>query len=367
MKIAFLTSSIGLYGAEKVVLSLAARLQASGCQITLINLSNPAQKNNEIIQEAERLGIKTKLLPCYGRFDFKAIKELSKYIEEVKFDVIHSQGYKSNFYALLSSHSKKVKLVSTCHNWTSNSFKMKIYEFLDKQILRRFDKVVAVSGQIYQRLKKSGITEDKLKIIYNGIAIPKQKNNLTDLRKEYNVSADKRCVGTIGRLSKEKGQGFLLRAIKKLIEQKYNLALFIIGEGDLKNKLQKEAIALGINDRVYFTGYRSDIGNVLTSLDIFVLPSLKEGTPIVLLEAMLAKKIIVASNVGAIPQILEKNGFLCMPGDEDSLSESIRKALLLSKIEAETMGNYAHSFILEKYSQGQMVHKYEKVYQDLLV
>lgn len=367
MKILYLISSNGLYGAEKVVLTLAKGIQAKGHQVIIANIGKETGQEAAIIKEAKSKEIKGIEFSCHSRVNSKTIRDIRDYLLEQKIDIVHSHGYKSNYFALKAIKGTNIKLVATCHNWTSNSLKMKFYEYVDKRILKKFNQVIAVSSQIYQKLITAKVPENQLKLIYNGIEVQDINPSIEAIKAEYHVSQDTKCIGTIGRLSPEKGQIYLIRAFKQFLGKGSKAILVIVGEGPLKENLQQEAIRLDIGNKVIFTGYRADSGNILALLDVFVLPSLKEGVPMILLEAMLANKVIVATEVGEVPKVLGTNGILCAPGDESLLASSINKALLMSIEEQTRMGEKAHNTVTKEYSQDKMVAEYEKIYQGSLI
>ena len=159
-------------------------------------------------------------------------------------------------------------------------------------------------------LLKSGISK-KISLIENGVNLERfQVNgNGENLRKEFGIDMTHKIIGSVGRLTEEKGHTYFLKAAKKILDLNNNCFFMIIGDGELRKKLEDEAKDLGINKRIIFTGKRTDIPELLSVMDIFVLPSLTEGQPMALLEAMAAKKPVIATTVGDIPKIL-KNGEL---------------------------------------------------------
>jgi glycosyltransferase involved in cell wall biosynthesis len=366
LKILFLISSKGLYGAEKVVLTLAEGMRDKGHQAIIANICKTGDKETAIVREANSKRIESIVFPCRKRIDSRTIRDVKTYVTEQKVDILHSHGYKSNYFASEAARGINLRLVATCHNWTSNNLKMKLYEYIDKKILKKYDQVIAVSSQIRQKLIKGNVPENKIRVIYNGISIKENDPGFGLFKMEYPVPQDVKCIGTIGRLSPEKDQMLLIRAFKKLLENGLNAVLFIVGEGPQNKELHKEAMKLNIVDKVYFTGYRGDVKNILEALDVFVLPSLKEGVPMILLEAMLAKKVIVATEVGEVPSILGVNGVLCPPGNQNLLESSINRAILMSTEEKAKIGENAYNIVIERYSQNKMVVEYEKVYQGLL-
>lgn len=365
LQILQLISSAGFFGAENVLLELSAELKRLGHSVTIGIFKNLHSPNLELLEKAKEYSLNTQVFECNGRFDLKTVSMISSYVRENSVDIIHSHGYKSNIYAVLSNIKNKKPLVSTCHNWINSNAIMGFYTFLDKFFLKRFDAVISVSTPVKELLLKSGISKKKISLIENGVNLERfQVNgNGENLRKEFGIDSNYKIIGTVGRLTKEKGHTYFLKAAKKILDSNNDCFFIIIGDGELRKKLEDEAKALGINKRVIFTGKRTDIPELLSVMDIFVLPSLTEGQPMALLEAMAAKKPVIASTVGDIPKILKNGelGILAPPCNPDAIAEGMLSYLNNSK-KAEQIALMAYSEITENFSSARMAREYLKIY-----
>ena len=294
MKVLQLISSRGFFGAENVVAELACSLEASGDSVIVGVFNNRHTGDagsSELAEQAAKRGLRTKSFECGGRIDLRTVGAIRRFCRENGVEVIHSHGYKSNIYSYLANRSLKKRLVTTCHNWINASSRMSIYTKLDKFFLKRFDIVAAVSEDVKNQLLKAGIDPKKLRVIGNGINLEKFSkagSARQKTRESLGIPGDAVVVGTVGRLSPEKGYGFFLEAAKEVIAKKKNCFFLFVGDGEIRGSLEEKATALGIAGRVVFAGKRSDIPEVLSAMDVFVLSSLTEGQPMALLEAMAA-------------------------------------------------------------------------------
>ena len=369
MRILQLISSSGFFGAEKVMLQLSGLLSDSGYEVYSGVLSNKAGSHMDFVRAAEKKGMRVKVFDCRGKFDVRAIKKLRTFIKKEQIDLVHSHGYKSNFYVLAAACGLNIKKVTTCHNWISCSSKMKVYEYIDKFLLRNFDQVAAVSENVRNEIYAAGVSVDKVDLIKNGIDIDTYAfcSQKPDLKKSFGISAGDLVVGSVGRLSEEKGHEYLIKAFSQVVIDHPDYKLLIVGDGVLRESLELLVRSLEIQDKVIFTGIRDDIPELLNIMDIFVLPSLTEGMPLALLEAMAAGKVVIASKVGEIPDIIDDqfNGGLVSPKDIDALSRAIAK-LIKSGETRKTFGDRACEKVNSNFSAQNMAQQYMCLYGSVL-
>ena len=367
-KILQLRSSVGFFGAENVIAELSKQLSEYGYHTIIGVLENSKSPHIELAKVAEQYNLETKIFKCTGQFDFSTAISIRTFIKEQDIDIIHSHGYKANFYALLATLIKNVSLIATCHPWIKINLKVKIYSWFDKLLLNRFNRIVVISEEIKQDILKSGVSENKVTVIDNGIDISRfsNKHKSNDFLKEYNIKPAKKIIGTIGRLSEEKGQKFFIEAAKVLLEKYPDLFFMIVGDGPLKEELQTKALHYRIQDHLIFTGISDNIPKILAGMDIFVLPSLTEGLPMVLLEAMAAKKPIIATDVGAIPRVISdrKSGHLIKPGNTNELIEALT-ILLNDQSYTSRIAQNGYETAINKYSAKEMTKKYVEIYEQL--
>jgi len=363
MKILHLRSSIGLYGAERVILSLCKSC-SSDVQPVICCLNNLHNPHLELLDEAEKDGIETIKLDYKGKIDLKAVKRLRKILISNKIDIVHSHEYKSDIISYLATLGLNIGRIVTAHSWHSTSSQLKIYEALDRWVIRKMDKVISVSNEINDKLISIGINKKKLKAIINGISI--ESETVKDLRSEFGLK-DEPVLGIIARLSEEKGHDYLLRSVRQIAQVYPKVKLLIVGDGPLRQELEQKADSLGVNDNVIFTGFRSDIDRIYSTVDIVVSSSLSEGTPINLMEAMVQKKAIVATDVGNVRSLIKNfdTGIITRTRDQISIANAIIN-LLGNKNQQQKLGNNAYNLIKKEFSAEVMAGKYETVYNENL-
>ena len=369
MRILHLISSKGLYGAERVVIELSKGLKKiKDCRPIIGVINNTYNSHVEMIDEANESQVESVVFPCSSQFDFKTILLIRKYVKANNIDLIHCHGYKSNFYGLFASGSG-VRTISTNHNWLTSHWKLKIYCFLDSLWMRYFNEIVAVSDEVKKDMMRYKVPRRKIHIIDNGI--DPDRFDLTDsgeaVRREFDLDRSVNVIGIIGNLGYEKGHQYLLMAAKEIVEIEKAVKILIIGGGSLRTHLENETARLGLSNNVIFAGYRKDIPDIISALDIFVIPSVKEGLPMVLLEAMAAKKPVVASKVGAIPKVIldDSLGILVEPGNVSQLTQAIL-SLINDVDKAKQTGLNGYNRVKEFFSSDVMAGNYYSLYKEIL-
>lgn len=366
MKILQLISSIGFFGAENVMVQLTKELKRTDDIIPVAGIiENEATPHREVVEICAKVGIDTATFLCQKKFDLNTIKTLREYLKYNKIDIIHSHGYKSNLYGYFSTIGLPVKRVATCHNWIGDSLKMKIYAVLDKYFLKQFNYVVAVSDDVQGKIKAAGIQTLKTKKIDNGIDICAFKKNesLTTLKNDIGIPEDSVVIGCVGRISEEKGHRFLLSVVADIVELYPKVHFVFVGDGVLRESLEKEYNS----SHIIFTGLREDVCDLYQCMDIFVLPSLTEGLPMVLLEAMASGLPVVATRVGAIPTVVQdgKSGLIVSTGNAIEIKQAILN-ILGDMAHSKKMGIKGREIIEKHYSSSKMAAEYINIYQNIL-
>ena len=363
-----LISSSGFLGAENVVLELAKESKKAGFWVTVGILENRNNLHMELVKRAKGEGLKVQIFPCKGRFDTRTIPSIRSFINSEQPSILHSHGYKSNFYALAANRGK-ILWVVTNHLWKRTTFTLKVYAYLDSLLIRRADKVIAVSDEIADEMKTKGISASKILVIDNGIDLQKFTNQTrnNELRKSFGFNGNHKIIGTVASLTEEKGHIYLIEAALQVIYKYPECRFLIVGDGGQRKFLEGKTADLGLTDKVIFTGSRKDVPEILSMLDAFLLPSLKEGLPMALLEAMAAKVPVIASSVGAIPDVIKDgmNGMLIPPKNSDAIAKVI--AIMLSNGDStKEMAQKAFEKVRDHYSSKQMADKYLAVYKEML-
>jgi len=227
-------------------------------------------------------------------------------------------------------------------------------------------KFIAVSADLEHWLvDKVGISEKKVTLIYNGIDT--KQFNLTTPPLDLSTIKNSFVIGTVARLTTIKDQKTLIKAFKQTLDNlitKKDLRLLIVGDGPCMDQLQQLAESLVISDKVLFTGARTDVSELLSSMNLFALPSLSEGTPMCVLEAMACKIPIVASDVGGLPELITegKNGILVPVGNVLKFAEAFI-FYVNHPDELAEQGELARNLVLEKFSQKSMAKQYLHEYK----
>lgn len=232
---------------------------------------------------------------------------------------------------------------------------------LERSLLHAVDRVVVVSELILPQLRRFGLRAD---VIYNGIDLEPFDHPPSNLRQKMN-SCGRPIIGAIGRLAPQKGLHFLLQAAPAVLQDDSNTLFVFVGDGPERNALEAEARRLRIQDSVCFLGVREDIPELLSAMDIVAMPSLSEGLPMALLEAMASRKPVVATRVGAIPQVIQErvNGVMLNPGDVSGLAAALCELLKCGELR-RTLGENARRTMEDRFSAASMAKQYLGVYRE---
>lgn len=368
-RVVHLRGSDAMLGAERVVLELSARTQEFGYESIIAALQSELSPKPELIRAAAAAGIQTEILLCQGRFDPTVFKRLRELLQRQQADLLHCHGYKENFYGLLARHG--LPCVTTNHLWKRNSRALHLYCWLDAKLSRHFDHVVAVSAPIQQELLAAGVPAAKISRIANGIDTapfqqPLSAAQRATVRASLGIGPERLAVGMVSRLGVEKGHAYALEAIAALSARYPRLLLAIVGTGPLLAELQTTVLRLGLGQQVIFCGQRSDIADVVRAFDLFLLPSLAEGLPMALLEAMAAGLPTVATQVGDVTAAIEHevSGLLTPPGDAAALAEALERLLASAQLRQQ-LGRAGAAVIEQHFSARQMAHQYCRLYDRL--
>jgi glycosyltransferase involved in cell wall biosynthesis len=380
MKVLHIIDSGGLYGAEVMLLNLAGEQARLGLEPVIGSIGEPHIVEKPLEAEALRRGLRVEKFRMRPGFNVPGALKVLRFAWREKCDVLHSHGYKGNIlFGLIPQIVRKIPLVSTIHGYTSvNGFsRISLYERLDSLSLRFVDAVVLVEQLMrsHPRLKKlSGV---KLKVVNNGIpALPDSPVSplaiLTNQQFDYLEKTIVKfcqqgfCIGVVGRLSQEKGLDILMEALSALVAEGRDLRMVIMGEGEQRADLENKAANLGLGERLMMAGYVAGAERYLAHLSLFALPSLTEGLPMVLLEAMAAEVPIVASRVGGIPAVLDEGrvGILVPARDVAALKKGIRSVMddpCAARQRAARAAERVHAF----YTSKAMAEGYIRIYRQV--
>jgi glycosyltransferase involved in cell wall biosynthesis len=364
MNILQLISSGGMYGAEAMLVNLASSLEQLGCRCVVGVFANQHRPHTEIAERARARGLTVELVHCGGRLDRRALARIRKIIQERHIEIVHTHGYKAAVYGYLATRKSEVARVATCHNWPNKALHMQMYAWVERVILGRFQRIVAVSEPVAKMLGRF-VRRDNLLVIANGIDVECFSHAVPTLSEV--LPGKRHVVAMVGRLVPGKGPEVLLYAARSLLCAHPNVAVVFVGDGPCKDSLQHLAYEMGVASSVVFAGERNDMPGVYASLDVLVLPSLDEGMPMTVLEAMAAGKPVVASNVGGISKAVVhgETGLLVPAGQVAALAQAISR-LLTDRQLAVTLGNAGRKRAAELFSAVSMAEQYRHTYCEAL-
>ena len=294
-----------------------------------------------------------------GAMDFSVVRQLIKICRENNINIWHGHDYKSNAIGLLASRFHKLKLVTTVHGWVHHTSRTPLYYAIDKFCLKRYDKVICVSNDLYDQCQKLGVKTSRLVLIENAIDIQQFK---PVKRSEDGLIK----IGAVGRLEEEKGFAPLIETVAELSKKHPEIRLTIFGEGTLRSELESLIARLGVKDIVSLPGFEQNLINLYSSLDIFVLNSLREGLPNVCLEAMAMGVPMVASAVAGVPKLVENgvNGLVFPVADKDALQTALT-SLIESPQLRQQLAHNARTTVEQRFSFDKRMEKMRALYDSL--
>jgi len=379
MKILHIIDSGGLYGAEMVLLNLVAEQIKLGLHPTIAGIGEKHISEKPLETEALKRGFKVKKIRMFPGPNLAGALEVLRYAHSNGFDLLHSHGYKGNVaFGFMPGKFRRIPLVSTAHGWTSTKglTKNRIYEWLDTLSFKFIDAVILVSNAMKYHPRLKSLNGNNIHVIPNGIPIPdnhapSQLPNFSSSKgfdkKIIDFCQNAYTIGSIGRLSTEKGYKYLIEALSLLVKKGIDACLVIIGEGYERGLLEELVAQLGLKDRILLPGYRDNAQYYIPFFKVFLISSLTEGLPITLLEAMQAKVSIVATKVGGIPEVLHngQGGLLVEPCNSKSLAEAILLIHNNSKL-VKKLTSAAYAKATSDYSSEKMALQYLNIYRKVL-
>ncbi|HRA99083.1 MAG TPA: glycosyltransferase [Ignavibacteria bacterium] len=316
---------------------IISNLSLGGAQVLLFDILHYLSKKNDLeiyvitidsgeyIEKFKKAGIKVFDLMEKGLVNPKIYFKMKKLLKYLNPDIVHTHLNKADFYGRIAAKKTGVKLIySTCHNYSTHHKgadvnKISIFDYIDNFVVKYSGSYLIAISEI---VKKYLINRDKrfdsiTDVIYNGVNISKknyqlEENEIDLLRIKYNVSKDDFLICLSGRFDKQKGHLFLLDALSEKIKERKNIKIIMPGDGILKKEVENYISKNDLNEFVILPGFHKDIEKIIEISDLTIVPSLWEGFGLVVIESMVKKKVVLASDTGGIPEIIEhgENGYL---------------------------------------------------------
>ncbi len=310
----------GWRGGERQTLLLARGLHALGHRSVLC-----APAAGTLFAEAVRAGIETIDVPLRAEFDLFSVVKLRKAVRATRPHVVHTHTGHAHTTGLLATCGMRgTKLVVSRRvdfHMRKNAFSRLKYRS------SRVDKILAISNAVRDILLSDGVPAEKIGLAYSGIDLEKFSAEPRDngARDELGMPSDAIVAGCVAALVDHKAHDVLIRAAQSACARVPGLHMLLVGKGPLEPMLRSLVSELGLETRVHFAGYRTDIGRLMRSMDMFVLASRTEGLGTAVLDAMTVGLPVVATRAGGIPEMVEdgKNGLLCPVDDHAALADNL--------------------------------------------
>ncbi len=291
-------------------------------------------RGNALISAAQVAGIDIDVVRERHAWDLSVVRQIARAVAARRPHIVETHQVKSHFLLaqamLWGGLRREFAWIAYHHGYTKATIKLTLYEELDRWTLRRADHVVTVCRPFAMQLRKRGVKVERLSVISNAIQPREtpQASELQALRRRLGLNPTDRLLLSVGRLSAEKGHRYLIEAFAGLqTADNPSIHLVLVGDGPERAKLEQRARQ--ICERIHFVGHQDDVWPYYFIADVFVLPSLVEGSPLVLFEAMAANSAIVATSVGGVPDTIDdqQSGLLVGAGNSAELSRAIEKIL----------------------------------------
>lgn len=363
-------SASGIFGAEKIVIKECQLLQKKGFKVMVVGIT-PIDAS-PFLDKIRQFGLPYYQIVSKFKFDLGAIVKLKTILKRERCDLVHSNKYKADIISLIASRLAGVPIITTVHGWCSEDLKACVYEKIQAISWRFFDHVICVSGSYKEKVLGAGASEKNVTVIHNGITPENYlgkdiENKRIPFLRRYGIPTNHFIVGIIGRLSVEKGHRYFLEAAGRILKQEPNVSFIIAGEGKEESSIRKLIEHSGLNGHIRMLGYVEKMQEVYTALDAVVMPSLREGLPNVLLEAMLYEKPVIATAVGGIPEVIRNNedGLLIPPKDSLAIADNLL-TLIRNPEERRRIGFNARKRVLEDFTLERKMTKVEELYKEVI-
>jgi glycosyltransferase involved in cell wall biosynthesis len=366
MRILHLLSSNAFHGAESMTLQLARAQRAAGHDAALALIDNGDVVNDELQQRFQAAGVEVHRLPCRGRFDAGLVRRLRRLRRSGAFDFFHSHKPKATFHAMLATHGR-VPMVGTYHNWVSTDRALQFYAWLDKRLARGNAACVGVSALVCEELRRF-VPASRVHHIANGIDIDHWSPETATPVAGFGVPDDAPVIGFVGRLSPEKGVALLIDAFARLEPLGgREVHLLLAGDGPDRAALEAQAARLGVGSRVHFAGTVADARAVYRAVRLVALPSLTEGLPMTVLEAMACGRPAVATAVGELPALITpgETGWL-LPNRDAAEFAGLLAGALRDEERLRRVGANARHLVAASYSAATMSAAYARLYTGIM-
>lgn len=354
-------------GGETHVLGLTEQLDKSRFEPVVLSFTD-----GPMITRLNEMGIKNYVIPSLKAFDIRQWQKVKALLRKEQIDLVHAHGSRAASNLLIPTKALGLPIVYTIHGWSFHDdqpfVQKKVRVYSERFITNRVNHNISVSASN----QATGVTHFgrfSSTVINNGIDPVKFNPDglYPNIREELGIPQHHTLISYIARITVQKDPLTMVRGFAEALKETQDLTLLVVGDGELKEEMMKLAKQLGVSDKIVYQPFRADVPAILRATDIYCLPSLWEGLPIGLLEAMAMGTAVVATNVDGSREIVKhlENGWLIEPRSAEMLANAIVK-LHTEKFFRAMLQKNAVKTILERYSIHSMTRKIEDLYQEVL-
>jgi glycosyltransferase involved in cell wall biosynthesis len=367
-KIVHIAKVTGVHGMEKHLLTLLPRLNSQPHEIVFLLLTDPKHPVPDYLESLKQQGIITHPVSIHHDIDPFCFWTVLKYLKQIKPVLVHTHLMHGDLYGIAAARCAGIKaIISSKHN--DDAFRLRQpLKIINYVLNRNTSKIITISDWIAQFTQSAeGAAREKIRAIYYGIEPAQTASDRNALRASLNMGKEDIVVGIIARLVEQKGHRYLIDGFAKAVMENQKLRLLIVGSGELEGELKKRIKRENLQEKVIFSGYRSDTVDLLNAIDIFAHPSLWEGFGLSVLEAMNMGKPVVATNVSALPELVEDTvtGFLVPPRDASALADALLK-LAANPSLRQQLGASGQQRCRSFFSVDRMVQETRSLYAEVL-
>jgi len=366
-RICQITSAAGIGGGELHLLLLARYLHGREFQFDFI-----LPDEGQFCDRLQAAGLPYQVIPMRSKFSLQASKQVWLALAKNPRSIVHCHGARANWYARRAAHETgSGALFCTLHNslkdYPYSALRRRFYLALERQSAALVDQWIAVSQSLGRDLAEYyGVDEKKIAVVPNGIRIEdmQPQRPRDEIRWELELQPDSFVVLEVARMTDQKGHRFLIDALATARAYIPNLRCLLAGDGPTRTELERQVDALGLRPVVKFLGFRSDVADLLHAADLVVLPSLSEGMPMGILEAMAAGRAVLAAAVSGTPEIVEHgvDGWLIPAADAAALAAALQTLAADAPLRAR-LGAAARQVVARRFSAERMASSVGELYR----
>lgn len=366
IRVLHLRDSPWIDGPGRTILETGSHLDPRRIEYYIGALIPPGKGAHPLVDAARQRGLNVIEFPDAGGLDDSLRDDIIATIDRHKIDILHSSEFRTRVLAQMCRLRRRICMVTTAHGWIANSPRRKVVRFVDKSLLRLFDQVILVSDAMRRLVPRWWLSDDRAQVLHNALVLRAYGRDVLQHPRRPVDTKSKITLLNVGRLSPEKGQDMLLRAVHRLLPRWAGLHVRIAGIGPLEASLRELARSLRMEDRVEFTGYVADMPSLYFDSDLLVQSSYTEGLPNVILEAAFLKVPIVATAVGGTAEVVrhQQSAWLIRP-DLDELTDGIEQFLRRPDDFAK-MASRAHEDVIAHFSFDVRTERLMQLYESLV-